>query len=94
MVLAENIKHIHIPQYDTLKLDKILDLAEKHPNILEKLPTKIDEVKKFPKPYICDLIYTMEPVMFKKWVTEQINNRHDGIKTNNNLVIKMDPKIA
>lgn len=61
---------------------------------MEKLPDKEDEIKKFPKSYLCDLIYTVVDTPFKEWVKLQITQRNDKVSQDNNLMINMDPQIA
>ena len=45
-----------------------MDLAKQFPDVMNKLPDKEDEIKKFPKSYLCDLIYTIVGKDFKDWV--------------------------
>jgi len=58
------------------------------------LPDKLVEAKKFPKPYLCNLIYTLVGDDFKQWVKTQINTRNERVAVEANLNIEMDPAIA
>ena len=58
------------------------------------LPDKDSEIRKFPKPYLCDLIYTIVGDNFKQWVRANIENRNQKIAVAGNLNIAMDPAVA
>jgi len=45
-----------------------MQLASSFPSVMALLPDKDDEIRKFPKSYLCDLIYTVVDTPFKEWV--------------------------
>ena len=65
-----------------------------NPEVKIRLPDKHDEIKRFPKKYLCDVIYTILKDDFKVWVKEHITERNLKIATDGNLNIAMDPEIA
>jgi len=56
-----------------------MKLAKQFPEVVSKIPDKDDEIKKFPKSYLCDLIYTVVGSPFKDWVKEQITDRNEKV---------------
>ena len=59
MIKADDIKVLHVPQYETLTVEKILEKAKTIPEVMVKLPDKDKETAKFCKSYICNIIYTI-----------------------------------
>ena len=49
-----------------------MELAKQYPSVVRALPDNSSEVKKFPKPYLCDVIYTIVGGDFKVWVQGEI----------------------
>ena len=75
-IKADAVKVLHVPQYNTLTIKKILEKAKLVPEIKEKLPEKDAETFKMPKSYICNLCYTVIGNDFKNYVQEMINLRN------------------
>ena len=67
--------------------------AKKHPGFSNYLPAEPREVEKLPRAYIANLIYTIIGEPFKQWVQQQILNRTEQIKKEQDLAIQMDPEI-
>ena len=61
---------------------------------MQALPNKDAETKKFPKAYLCDLIFTLVGDQFKAWVKREIDTRNQKVMVGGNLNIMMDPQIA
>ena len=70
IISASAIKSIFVPQYENLTIEKILTQARGVEAIANKLPDKDSETKKFPKKYVCDIIYTTLGEDFKGWIKE------------------------
>lgn len=49
---------------------------------------------KFPKSYVCNIIYTVFGEQFKDWIHEQIKMRNEKVAVMGNMNINMDPEIA
>ena len=64
------------------------------PQIVDRLPDKDDETFKFPKSYVCNLIYTCVGDDFKSWVKQQIIDRNEKVAKDQNLNIDVDRDIA
>lgn len=45
---CEEVKHIHVPQYESLKLEEILDFSLTHQEVIDSLPV-LREIKKMPR---------------------------------------------
>ena len=50
--------HLTIPQYEGLAIDDVLAFANQHQEVYKYLPDKI-EIKKCPKGWIVDVVYTV-----------------------------------
>ena len=92
-IYCEDVQHIHVPQYEALSLDNILECGLAYPEVANALPI-IREVRKMPRAYLCNLIYTLVGEEFKKWVNRRCQQRDESIATEQNLNIQLDPKIA
>ena len=56
-----------MPQYDELTLDEILDFGLSYKVVEDALPI-IKEIRKMPRSYICNVIYTLVGEDFKEWM--------------------------
>ena len=63
----EDVKVIAVPQYDELTLDEILDFGLSYKVVEDALPI-IREIRKMPREYICNVIYTLVGEDFKEWM--------------------------
>jgi hypothetical protein len=61
------VKIIYVPQYESLKLDLILEFALAHKEVVDSLPV-LREIRKMPRGYVCNIIYTVLGVTFSEWV--------------------------
>ena len=78
-IKCEAVRVIHIPQYEGLKVETMLDFAQLHPQVLEHLPVA-KEIKKLSRAYLGNVIYTIVGNPFKEWVDGKIKERHAKIK--------------
>ena len=67
--------------------------AKSYPGIRDYFPIE-KEVKKLPRQYIANVIYTVVGTQFAKWVEAQMKKRNDKIKADQDMMIDMDPEIA
>ena len=51
-------------------------------------------LKKLPRQYIANIIYTIVGKPFTDWIDARVNERHEKRAMENNLNIQMDPEIA
>ena len=82
-----------IPQYDGLKVERILDFAADHPQVFAYLPVK-KEMRKISRQYLGNVIYTVVGARFNDWVNDRVNERHQKFKEKKEMMIHMDPEIA
>ena len=61
--------------------------------ILDRLPCE-KEIKKLPKQYLINIIYTIVGQQFAEWVKVIVDQRHQHIKDKRDLMIEVDPEIA
>lgn len=84
---------INVPQYDCLKLDLILDFGLGYADVVDSLPV-LREIRKMPRAYICNVIYTRVGKAFKKWVMDGCQQRNQRLAKEHNTMINLDPRIA
>jgi hypothetical protein len=87
------VRVIHIPQYEGLKVETMLDFAQLHPQVLEHLPIA-KEIKKLSRAYLGNVIYTIVGKPFKDWVDGKIKERHAKVKEQQDMLVSLDPDIA
>ena len=89
-----DVKVIHVPHFEGLTLETMLDYAQQHPQISQYLPAIQREIEKMPRHYIANVIYTVVGEPFQMWVNKQIDARNDKIKAEQDIMIEMDPECA
>ena len=52
------------------------------------------EIKKAPKQWIVNMIYSLVQDDFADWVKRKINTRNEKVTSDRNLLIDMDPDVA
>ena len=66
-IRCDSVKHLYVPQYETLKCRLILDNIMTMPEVMKYLPD-LKEIPKLPKPWLCSVVYTVVGDDFKNWV--------------------------
>jgi len=89
---SASIRHIQIPQYETLTLKEMLGFLQQHRQVLQYLPIA-KEVVKLPKQFVANVIYTVVGDPFADWVKERVEARNAKIVQVQNLAIDMDPDV-
>ena len=79
MIPSSKLKHLTIPQFEGLSIHDMLDYANKWPIVMRCLPIE-KEIKKLPRQYIANVIYTKCGEQFSKWVDRRVEARNDKIK--------------
>ena len=87
------MKVINVPQYESLKMDAILDFGLGYPAVVNALPV-LREIRKMPRAYVCSVIYTLVGMPFKTWVDSRCNDRNQELAVKQDLLIKLDEKVA
>ena len=75
-IKADKIKHIGIPHYKTLTVEKMRDYIDKHDTreiILKYFPTENKEFEKLPRQYVANVIYTVVGEEFAKWAMDRVD---------------------
>ena len=84
---------IAVPHYESLTVDLILDFGLSYPAVVKALPI-MREVRKFPRSYICSVIYTLVGEPFKAWVIKRCKQRNEAYVKKQGMEIKLHSRIA
>ena len=71
----------------------MITIIEQHQDVIKYLPDK-QEIKKVPKQWLINVMYTVIKAPFGQWVRQQIEERNRRIAVDKNMLIDMDPEIA
>ena len=100
-LIAKEIKHLNVPQYDGLKLEAFFEWAvsydQKHKEqrpIMDAFPLELQEREKLPRQYVINAIYTLAAQDFRDWVDALVNQRHLEIAEQKQMYIELDPEVA
>ena len=74
-------------------MDNILDFGLSYADVVDSLPV-LREIRKMPRAYVCNVIYTRVGKDFRKWVQKGCQERNDRLAKNHNTTITLDPRIA
>ena len=74
-------------------MDDVLNFVEGHRNVYLYLPDKI-EVKKCPKQWLVNIVFTVVKDDFSQFGRQQIEARNSKIAIEKDLMIDMDPEVA
>ncbi len=94
IIKAQNIKHLHVPQFKELAIKHMMEYAKGVPKVMKAFPSEVKEIDKLPRQYIINVIYTLVGKPFELWVNQRIENRHAKIAEDRDLNIELDPEIA
>ena len=92
-MLNDQIQHYHVPQYKSLTVEKILEFISDFPDIESFLPDDQD-LAKTPKQWIINVCAVVVNEPFKKWVTDQVEDRNELMAEKRDMMIQMDPVMA
>ena len=91
-IRSDLVKHINVPQFEGLSIENMQAFAADYPQVARYFP--IDkEMKKLPRQYIANVIYTITGDAFAKWVEQQMTKRAEKIKSEQDMYINLDPEI-
>jgi hypothetical protein len=89
---CENMAHLYVPQYDTLKITKIMEEASRVSEVMAHLPI-LKELEKVPKQWLCNVIYSVMGSNFAQWVQERVRERNERVTVLRDLNINIDPQV-
>jgi hypothetical protein len=92
-IYCDEVKFLFIPQYETLKLDLIIDYGLSKQAVVDCLPI-LREIRKLPRQFVINTIFTLVGEDFNFWVRTRILERNAKLATDKNLNIKLDHRIA
>ena len=92
MILADAVKYLSIPQYETLSVKEIRKFIAANTQCLVYLPEE-QEWDKLPKQWMSNVIHTTVGDSFSHWVKERIEARNAGVVKEKKHTINMDPHI-
>ena len=84
---------ISIPHYENFTLDIILDYGLAYAEVVDSLPV-LREIRKMPRAYVCNVIYTRVGKDFKTWVQKGCRERNERLSKKHDTTITLDPRIA
>ena len=74
-------------------MDHILDFGLSYAAVVKALPI-LREVRKMPRQYICNVVYTLVGNPFREWMMARVKEHDHQIAIKQNLLVQFDPKIA
>ena len=72
---AQHARHLQIPQYETLTMQKMYGYISNFPDVFKYYPDQ-SEMPKLPKEWIANVAYSVMGDQFSDWVSEQIEERY------------------
>jgi hypothetical protein len=70
MLKSTEVKHLFVPQFDSLSTAKMLNWAKAHPEVFQALPRVQAEIEMLHRQYVVNVIYTIVGESFADWVQE------------------------
>ena len=90
---SEEVRHIHVPYFDSLSVAKMLEWAKRHPEVFNVLPREQGEIENLHRNYIANVIYTIVGEDFRDWINKKMDERTKRLAEERDMNIKMDPEI-
>jgi hypothetical protein len=87
---CDKIKHLYVPQYETLKLELILKNVLSMPDAAQHFP-EAKELCKIPKGWLCNITYSVVGETFAEWVRQRIVERNQRVTVKRDLNINIQP---
>jgi hypothetical protein len=84
---------IFVPQYEFLALEDVIEFASNYEGVSDYFPVG-REMRKMPRQYICNMIYSIVGDPFMKWVKNRVAARNSKVAVTNNLNVTLDPNVA
>ena len=90
---VDEVKSLHVPQYKSLSIEKILGYVSTKGRIDLYLPDEPD-LPKVPKQWIVNVCAAVLGEDFKGWVRDQVEERNELMAEKKEVMIAMDPQMA
>jgi len=88
------VRHISVPHYESLTLEKITEFCREQPNDIQSYMPDKGEVHKVSREWICNVVATVLGTIFTNWVKEQIEIRNEEVTEKKDMNIELDDDIA
>jgi hypothetical protein len=80
LILAKEVKHINVPQFEGLSVEEMLKFAAAYPEVVRTLPAEEREVAKLHRAYVANVIYTLVGQPFQQWIDAIMEARNRRIQ--------------
>ena len=94
VVSCTAVRHLQVPQYENLAMQKILDFLAQYEEMHHHMPAETHEIAKLPRGWVVNVGATVVGQPFVDWVSKRIAARNSEMAKDRNLLIKMDPQLA
>ena len=91
-ILFHECRHLQVPQYKSLSLDKLALFINGYPEVHWYYPDN-QKMRKLPKQWITNVAYAILGDTFFGWVKEQIEERNSKVALKGNLHVELDPEV-
>ncbi len=92
-ILGKDVRHIAVPQYEGLSIQKMSEFVSSYPSVDDYLPIS-KEIPKLPKQWIANVCHTVLKNIFSDWVKSVVAKRNRELAVKRDLLIEMDPDLA
>ena len=92
-IYGKEVRHIAIPQYENLTIEKIAEFVAPYHTIHHYLPDE-KEIPKVPKQWLANVCNSVLKDVFKGWVKDQVTARNKTLAIEKGMMIECDPEIA
>ena len=92
-IKSKDVKFCHVPQFDSLSVEKMLEFASVYERVDNILPREKSEIENLHRQYIANVVYTVAGSDFTDWIEMKLKERTEKLKEEKDLCIKMDPEI-
>ena len=65
---ADDVKHITVPHFEGLKMEAMFEWAAQYEDVMRAFPVTLREREDLPRTYVANIIHTLKPQEFSKWV--------------------------
>ena len=65
-----------------------------YPEVMRALPVVMKEIRKLPRNYIANILYTIVGDKFNEWVQQKVQVRNAKVAEDRDMNVDLDPEIA
>ena len=66
-IKSDDICHLHVPYYEGLSIEEIVQESKKYPNVKDYLPEGPD-LARMPRQWCINIVYTIAEEPFEAWI--------------------------